>query len=194
MDFLLEVAEPRSNYMGNITKRLSTRYLAVVVVIGAALVLGWSFVDRGESAIISLEGISEQDLAARDLKLEPLRPGQATSISRRTAEEAVAERFPKVAVRDAVLSRLTKPIRGVDTAVWAINLEPQDKDLNLGKVPASAVEWLVVFIDANTGAFIQASWGGHAKIDDLPSGGLPLEFYPTPPSPRPLSLPAAIGQ
>ncbi len=108
---------------------LLARYLALVVVIGAALVLSWAVVDRGESASTSFEGISDKDLAARDLKLLPLEPGQRPSISRGKAEAAVAEHFPNVAVTEAILGRLVQPLRGVDKAVWAIKLDHQDKDL-----------------------------------------------------------------
>lgn len=87
-------------------KPLWTRFLLLVVVGSMLAVAGWFFVGRSESASSSLEGISEEELAARDIKLLPPNPGQEAKISREEAEAVVASRFPSVAVKQAILGRL----------------------------------------------------------------------------------------
>ena len=176
-------------------KPLWTRFLLLVVAGATLVVAGWFLVGRGESASSSLEGISEEELAANDFIILPLEPGQLTKISRQAAEETVAGHFPNVAVRQAILVRLVEPGRGHDTAVWAINLDPEDKDIR-HSIPGSTTVWLVAFVDANTGAFIHGTQRFKGPTDGRPlsGGGLGPEYYPTPLPPAPLSAPASLGQ
>ena len=173
-------------------KPLWTRFLLLVVAGATLVVAGWFLVAQGESANISLEGISKEDLAEKDFILLPLDPGQLAKISRQAAEETVAGHFPNIAVRQAILVRLVEPERGLDAAAWAINLDPEDKDIRYS-IPGSTTVWLVAFVDANTGAFIQGSHRFKSPTDGRPlsGGGLGPEYYSTPVPPPPLSAPAS---
>ena len=173
-------------------KPLWTRFLLLVVAGATLVVAGWFLVAQGESASSSLEGISEEELAARDIKLLPPNPGQEAKISREEAEEVVASRFPSVAVKQAILGRLVQPLGGVDTMVWAINLDPQDKDIDsVVRGRGATTVWFIAFVDANTGDFLFGARRARTPPGWTGGGGLGPEYYPTPLPPAPLSAPAS---
>ena len=167
------------------------RYLALVIIAGAALVLSWSFGDRSEVVSSSFEGISAEELAARGMRLQPLEPGERPSISRGAAKAIVGKYYPNVAVRETILGRR----EGFGTAVWAFRLDHLDEDLRTRRVPGSALAWVIVLIDADTGAFILSSWHGDPaglkaalEAGEIRPSGLGAT------QPTPLSPPAPIGR
>ena len=169
-------------------KPLWTRFLLLVVAGLTLVAAGWFSAGRSEGSGTELVGVSQEQLAKNDVTLLPLEPGQQTRISRQEAEETVASRYPAVSVRQTILVRLVRSAMGEDNPVWVINLDPQDKDLDVYERRGGTLVYFISYVDANTGTLLFSSFA-----TATPPGGWPPRSL-DPINPPPLSAPASPAQ
>ena len=111
-----------------------------------------------------LSSVKSTSLADMGIRLQP--PTSSALMSREAAEQAAMRSMPGRAVREAVLANFTDShaVPAIDTLAWVVALTVPSQALG-GPPPGHPVEplFMVVFIDARTGAFIMAAGGGQLR-------------------------------
>lgn len=107
------------------------------------------------------------DLAQAGIRLRA--PTSSAAVSKSAAQRTALLSFPGItAVRQAVLADFsdTHRVPVIDTLAWVVSFAiPPGYSVGstgpVGNPAQKTTSYLVVFIDAKTGAFIQAAAGGH---------------------------------
>jgi hypothetical protein len=112
-----------------------------------------------------LSSVSSTALAHTGIRLQP--PTSSAVVSQEEAERAAMRKMPGRTVRETVLADLsdTHAVPAINTLAWAVSLTvpPGSRAPSAGPPPGHPgmePSYLVVFIDARTGAFIMATSGG----------------------------------
>lgn len=112
-----------------------------------------------------LNSVTSTALASSGIRLQP--PTSTAVVSQEAAERAAVRAMPGRTVHETVLADFsnTHAVPPINTLAWAISLTvpPGSRMTSAGPPPGHPeIErtYLVVFIDARTGAFIMASSGG----------------------------------
>jgi hypothetical protein len=113
-----------------------------------------------------LNSASATDLAQAGIQLKG--PTSSAAVSQAVAQQTALQEFPGSTVREAVLANFsnTHHVPEINTLAWAISLtSPSGIDpASVGPPPGHPglkLSYLVVFIDAATGEFIQSTAKGH---------------------------------
>ena len=111
-----------------------------------------------------LSSVSSTSLADMGIRLQP--PTSSAVVSRKAAEQAALQSMPGRVVREAVLADFSDShaVPAIDTLAWAVALTVP-LQARAGPRPGHPVKplFMVVFIDAMTGAFIMAAGGGQLQ-------------------------------
>lgn len=111
-----------------------------------------------------LSSVSSTSLADMGIRLQP--PASSAVVSQEAAEQAALRSMPGRAVREAVLADFsnTHAVPAISTLAWAVALTVPSQT-RAGPPPGRPVKplFMVVFIDAVTGAFIMAAGGGQLE-------------------------------
>ena len=125
-----------------------------------------------------LGSVSSAALAIAGIRLQP--PTSSAVVSQEAAERAAVRAMPGTTVRETVLADLsdTHTVPAIDTLAWAVSLTvpPGSRPPSAGPPPRHpgmkpsypVVFYLVVFIDARTGAFIMATSQGRFQAPPGP--------------------------
>ncbi len=115
-----------------------------------------------------LSSVSSTALAHTGIRLQP--PTSSAVVSQEAAERAAVRAMPGRAVRETVLADFSKTdtVPAIDTLAWAVSMTvpPGSRMASAGPFPGHPgmeMSYLVVFIDARTGAFIMATGGGRLQ-------------------------------
>ena len=116
---------------------------------------------------LMLSSVSAAALAQAGIQLQP--PTSSAAVSQEAAEQAALRSMPGRVVREAVLAdfRDTHAVPAIDTLAWAVSLTVASHAVSGGPFPGRLMKplYMVVFIDAMTGAFIRAAGGGRLQPD-----------------------------
>ena len=111
-----------------------------------------------------LSSVSSISLANMGIKLQP--PASPAVVSQEAAEQAALRAMPGRIVREAVLADFSNAhaVPVINTLAWAVALTVPPRAWG-GPLPGRPVKplFMVVFIDAMTGAFIMAAGGGQLQ-------------------------------
>ena len=163
------------------------RAFTVALVLGAAAGI-WVFLTAQTSpppppvSTTALEGISLRDLAAGGIILSTLDPAVRPKVSRQAAEQLALDGFPSVSLRQSIFAHVVA--HNIDRPAWIVSLNPNDLAL---PGPPAEIEYLLVFVDAETGEFIFASAHSNTPPGGWPAGSggpAPPEALSPPASPR----------
>jgi hypothetical protein len=122
-----------------------------------------------------LSSASSAALAGAGIRLQP--PTSFAVVSQEAAERAAVRAMPGRTVRETVLADFsdTHTVPAINTLAWAVSLtvpppgsRPPSADQRLGH-RGMEPSYLVVFIDARTGAFIMATSQG--RLQPRPNRG-----------------------
>jgi len=114
-----------------------------------------------------LSSVSSAALAHTGIRLEP--PTSSAVVSQEEAEQAAVRSRPEMIVCETVLADFsdTHAVPAIDTLAWAVSMTvPSGFPMaSAGPFPGhpgmrAELSYLVVVIDARTGAFIMATGGG----------------------------------
>jgi hypothetical protein len=98
------------------------------------------------------------------IRLKP--PTSSALVSREAAERAALRSMPGRVVREAILADFTDShaVPAIDALAWVVALTVPSQALG-GPPPGHPMKplFMVVFIDAGTGAFIMAAGGGQLR-------------------------------
>jgi hypothetical protein len=115
-----------------------------------------------------LSSVSSAALAHAGIRLQP--PTSSAVVSQEAAERAAVRAMPGRTVRETVLADFsdTHAVPAINTLAWAVSLTvlPGSRPPWAGPFPGSPgmePSYLVVFIDARTGAFIMATSRGRLQ-------------------------------
>jgi hypothetical protein len=115
-----------------------------------------------------LSSVSSAALAHAGIRLQP--PTSSAVVSHEAAERAAVRAMPGRTVRETVLADFsdTHTVPAISTLAWAVSLTvpPGSRPPWAGPFPGSPgmePSYLVVFIDARTGAFIMATSRGRLQ-------------------------------
>jgi hypothetical protein len=115
-----------------------------------------------------LSSVSSAALAHVGIRLQP--PASSAVVSQEAAERTAVRAVPGSAVRESVLADFsnTHAVPAISTLAWAVSLTvpPGSRRPWAGPFPGSRgmePSYLVVFIDARTGAFIMATSQGRLQ-------------------------------
>ena len=111
-----------------------------------------------------LKTVSAAFLANVGIELKA--PANSAAVSKAVAEQAALRQIPGSAVRETVLADFsnTHSVPAIKTLAWVVSLSfpsgfPGSSG-PAGRRSRPKLSYMVVFIDAGTGAFIQATSGG----------------------------------
>src|SRR5215470_2697 len=111
-----------------------------------------------------LKSVSAAFLANVGIELKT--PTSSAKVSEDAAQQAAVRQIPGSAVRETVLADFsnTHRVPAISTLAWVVSLTvPSGFRMSSGPFPGRSHQkpsYLVVFIDARTGDFIQATSGG----------------------------------
>ena len=115
-----------------------------------------------------LSSVSSAALADAGIRLQP--PTSSAVMSQEAAERAAVRAMPGRTVRETMLADFsdTHTVPAISTLAWAVSLTvpPGSRPPSAGPPPGHpgmAPSYLVVFIDARTGAFIMATSQGRLQ-------------------------------
>jgi hypothetical protein len=115
-----------------------------------------------------LSSVSSAALAHAGIRLQP--PTSSAVVSQEAAERAAVRAMPGRTVRETVLAEFSDihAVPAINTLAWAVSLTvpPGSRRPWAGPFPGSPgmePSYLVVFIDARTGAFIMATSRGRLQ-------------------------------
>lgn len=114
-----------------------------------------------------LSSVSSAALAHAGIRLQP--PASSAVVSQEAAERAAVRAMPGRTVRETVLADFSDihAVPAINTLAWAVSLTvPPGSRPWAGPFPGSPgmePSYLVVFIDARTGAFIMATSRGRLQ-------------------------------
>lgn len=121
-----------------------------------------------------LSSVSSAALADAGIRLQP--PASSAVVSQEAAERAAVRAMPGRTVRETVLADFsdTHAVPAISTLAWAVSLTvpPGSRPSSAGPPPGHRgmePSYLVVFIDARTGAFIMAT--SHGRLQPRPNRG-----------------------
>ena len=124
-----------------------------------------------------LSSVSSAALAHTGIRLQP--PTSSAVVSQEAAERAAVRAAPGRTVRETVLADFsnTPAAPPIDTLAWAVSMTvpPGFPMASAGPFPGHPgmepeLSYLIVFIDARTGAFIMATGGGRLQPHQGGSG------------------------
>ena len=114
-----------------------------------------------------LSSVCSTSLADMGIRLQP--PTSSAVVSREAAEQAALRSMPGRAIREAVLANFshTHTVPEINILAWAVALTVP-LQARAGPRPGHPVKpsFMVVFIDAVTGAFILAAGGGQLQPEE----------------------------
>jgi hypothetical protein len=146
------------------TRMAKSKVIAASAVACILLVLGGGlFTVRasGSSAGPSLDSVSAQTLAAGGITLSS--PVASAAVSKDAALQRAQSQFAGAQVREAVLAQVRDDhqVPVVDKLCWAVSLAPPAGTGSTGPPGSTSrpASYLVVFIDAQTGAFVFGTAG-----------------------------------
>lgn len=109
-----------------------------------------------------LSSVSAAALAQAGIRLQP--PTSSAVVSQQAAERTAVRSMPGRVVHEAVLADFsdTHTVPPIDTLAWAVSLTVPLRGGSNGPRGHPPVKplYMVVFIDARSGAFIMAAGGG----------------------------------
>ena len=113
-----------------------------------------------------LSSVSSATLAAAGIRLQP--PTGSAVVSQEAAQQIAVLSIPGSAIREAVLADFsdTHHVPAINTLAWAVSLTVPFGAPSAGPPPGHRpmkFSYRVVFIDAKTGAFIEAAGGGRLQ-------------------------------
>lgn len=115
-----------------------------------------------------LSSVSSVALADVGIRLQP--PTSSAVVSQEAAERAAVRAMPGTTARETVLADFsdTRTVPVISTLAWAVSLTvpPGSRPPSAGPPPGHPgmePSYLVVFIDARTGAFIMATSQGRLR-------------------------------
>lgn len=115
-----------------------------------------------------LSSVSSAALADAGIRLQP--PTSSAAVSQEAAERAAVRAMPGRTVRETVLADFSDihTVPAINTLAWAVSLRvpPGSRPPSVGPPPGHPgmePSYLVVFIDARTGAFIMATSQGRLQ-------------------------------
>ena len=113
-----------------------------------------------------LNSVSDAALARVGIRLQP--PTSSAVVSQQTAEQTALRSMPGRAIREAALADFsaTHAVPPISALAWAVALTVPAQARG-GPSPGVPIKplFMVVFIDARTGAFIMATGAGRLQPD-----------------------------
>lgn len=141
-----------------------TKFLAAAVIACILLVLAGGLLTvraAGSTSGPTLTAVSAQTLASGGITLST--PTTTAAVSQSAAIQAAQTQFPGAQVHQAVLAQVqdSHQVPALDRLCWAVSLVPPAGTESVGPpgstpLPAS---YFVLFIDAQTGAFVFGTAG-----------------------------------